>query len=190
MNGDSSGRCDQIDTVSLHALNALPREQVLALEAHFSECAECRNEMEALRRTVDSFAFWPTDVLRPPPSLWDRLARQVGVEAGPGEPPPDPQPEPQWQDVAPGISCKLLATDTEASRVSMLVRLAPETDYPPHQHGGVEELHLLQGELWIDERKLYPGDFNRAEPGTVDQRVWSETGCTCLLVTSTRDLLR
>ena len=66
----------------------------------------------------------------------------------------------------------------------MLVRLAPGTEYPPHRHGGVEELHLLHGELMIGDRKLYPGDYNRAEAGTVDLRVWSETGCTCILVTS------
>jgi hypothetical protein len=32
-------------------------------------------------------------------------------------------------------------------------------------------------------------DYNRAEPGTADRRVWSETGCTCLLITSPSDLL-
>lgn len=36
----------------------------------------------------------------------------------------------------------------------------------------------------IDDRKLYPGDYNRAEGGSVDRRVWSETGCTCVLLTS------
>ena len=97
--------------------------------------------------------------------------------------------EPAWEAVAPGISVKLYATDTEKQMVSMLVRLAPGTDYPPHTHAGVEELHLLEGELWIDERKLYAGDYNRAEPGTGDKRVWSETGCTCVLVTSTEDIL-
>ena len=55
---------------------------------------------------------------------------------------------------------------------------------------GVEELYLLDGELWIDDKKLYPGDYNRAEAGSADQRVWSETGCTCVLLTSTRDVLR
>lgn len=48
---------------------------------------------------------------------------------------------------------------------------------------------LLDGELWIDDRKLFPGDYNRAEPGTADQRVWSETGCTCVLITSPRDAI-
>jgi anti-sigma factor ChrR (cupin superfamily) len=71
----------------------------------------------------------------------------------------------------------------------MLVRLAPGGEYPPHTHAGLEELHLLEGELWIDDRKLYPGNYNRAEPGTGDKRVWSETGCMCVLITSTRDIL-
>jgi len=69
----------------------------------------------------------------------------------------------------------------------MLVRLEPGTDYPPHCHAGVEELHLLHGELMIDDKKLYPGDYIRADAGSIDHRVWSETGCTCVLLTSTKD---
>jgi len=41
----------------------------------------------------------------------------------------------------------------------------------PHRHADVEELHLLQGELMIGDRKVYPGDYNRAEAGTIDHRV-------------------
>ena len=72
----------------------------------------------------------------------------------------------------------------------MLVRLAPGASYPAHTHAGIEELHLLDGELWIDGRKLFPGDYNYGAPGAGDERVWSETGCTCVLVTSTKDTLR
>jgi len=88
------------------------------------------------------------------------------------------------------LAVKLLATDAERHRVSMLVRLAPGASYPAHTHADVEELHLLDGELWIDERKLVPGDYNYGAPGASDEHVWSETGCTCLLVTSTKDILR
>jgi hypothetical protein len=49
---------------------------------------------------------------------------------------------------------------------------------------------MLDGVLIVDDKRLYPGDFLRSEPGTEDRRVWSETGCTCVLLTSTRDLLR
>jgi anti-sigma factor ChrR (cupin superfamily) len=125
-------------------------------------------------------------------SLGERLAWRIAAETG-GElvmPTPQRWEEPKWEEAAPGISCKLLATDTERNRVSMLVRLASGVDYPPHVHAGVEELHLLNGELMIDNRKLYPGDYNRGEAGAVDSHVWSETGCTCVLITSTRDELR
>jgi anti-sigma factor ChrR (cupin superfamily) len=162
------------------------------MEAQISGCAECRQELETLRPVINAFVAWPTDVLRPSASLWERLARRIAAETSqaPLVPAPQRRPEPEWEEVAPGIACKLLATDTEKDRVSMLVRLAPGADYPPHDHAGTEELHLLHGELVVDDKKLYPGDYLRSEVGTGDQRVWSETGCTCVLLTSTRDALR
>jgi anti-sigma factor ChrR (cupin superfamily) len=187
-----TNRCERAELVCAYALQALPSNEVRAVEAHLASCAQCRRELETLRPVVDSFVSWPADVLRPAASLQARLARRIAAETG-GEPvlPAARQwSEPEWEDVAPGISCKLLATDEERHVVSMLVRLAPGGEYPPHTHAGIEELHLLDGELWIDDRKLYPGDYNRAEPGTGDKRVWSETGCTCVLITSTKDVLR
>ena len=135
---------------------------------------------------------WPTDMLSPTASLQARLALRIADEGSQPLVLPSGQQwaEPEWEQVASGIECKLLATDTQRHHVSMLVRLAPGASYPGHTHAGVEELHLLEGELWIDQRKLVPGDYNYAAPGTGDDRVWSETGCTCVLITSTRDVLR
>ncbi|MGH8175506.1 MAG: cupin domain-containing protein, partial [Steroidobacter sp.] len=174
-------RCEHAERVAEYALRVLRADEATIVEAHISTCSDCRQDMEALRPIIDSFVAWPTDVLRPSASLWGRLARRIAEETGRETVTPATQQwsEPEWEEVASGISCKLLATDTEKARVSMLVRLAPGVDYPPHSHAGVEELHLLHGELWIDDRKLHPGDYNRAEPGTADNRVWSETGCTC-----------
>lgn len=181
--------CDQADNVTAWLLRTPPASEAPVLEQHLSQCAVCRGELEKLRLVFDSVITWGDDVLRPSPSLRDRLGDIVGNGDAPALPPPGDWLEPEWENVAPGISCKMLATDSERHRVSMLVRLEPGGEYPPHKHAGVEELHLLHGELWINERKLYPGDFNRAEPDTADTRVWSETGCTCVLITSTRDML-
>jgi anti-sigma factor ChrR (cupin superfamily) len=177
------------DLVSLYALGALPAAELIDMEAHLSTCAECRQEMEALRPVLDSFVSWPTDVLRPSASLQQRLAQRIAAETGaePIVPARERWTEPEWREVAPGISCKVLATDGDTNRVSMLVRLAPRTAYPSHRHAGIEELHLLDGELWIEDRLLHPGDYNFGEPGVVDHRVYSETGCTCVLITSFRD---
>jgi anti-sigma factor ChrR (cupin superfamily) len=176
----------------MHALQALPSSEIPVLEAHLSVCPDCRQEMETLRPIIDAFVSWPTDMLRPPASLWERLARRIATETGqePVLPPPQAGAESDWEEAAPGLTYRVLAADTEKDRVSLLVRLAPGAAYPPHRHAGVEELYLLHGELMIDDKKLYPGDYNRTEPGTADQRVWSETGCACVLLTSTRDVLR
>jgi anti-sigma factor ChrR (cupin superfamily) len=183
--------CNQSAQVCAYVMQALPEKEALAVQAHLASCSHCRQELETLRLVTESFVSWPTDVLRPPASLQERLARRIAAETGnaPVPPPARQWREPAWDEVAPGIFCKLMATDTEKHRVSMLVRLLPGVDYPPHTHAGLEELFLLDGELWINDRKLYPGDYNRAEPGTGDKRVWSETGCTCVLITSTQDVL-
>jgi len=151
--------------------------------------ANCPSPLNA--SSVSAASERPTDVLRPSQSLWARLAQRIEAKSrgGPVSSTTLQWQEPEWEEVAPGISCQLFATDAEQHRVTMLVRLAPGIQYPPHRHAGVEELHLLYGELHIDERKLHAGGYNRAEPGTADRRVWSETGCTCVLMTSTQDLV-
>ena len=180
-----------MDLVSLYAVQALPPEEIPLVEAQIAACEDCRRELETLRPVVRSFTGWPTDVLRPPESLWNRLAQRIATETGtePFVPVSQPAHNPEWEKVAPGIQVIILSADADNGNVSMLVRLDPGADYPGHTHAGVEELHLLHGELKVDQRTLYPGDFIHTEAGTVDYRVWSETGCTCFLRTSTKDAL-
>jgi anti-sigma factor RsiW len=187
----SENRCAQSETTCAYALQVLAPSGVSAAEAHIDSCPDCQRELASLRPMVDRFACWPADVLRPSASLKARLARRIADEMGrePLSPPAPRRPDPEWEQVSPGIECKLLATDADRHLVSMLVRLAPGASYPAHTHAGVEELHLLEGELWIDRRKLIPGDYNYGAPEASDERVWSETGCTCILLTSTEDIL-
>ena len=159
--------CEQSELTCAYAAQALAESEVAAAEAHIASWSDCQRELQSLHAVVNHFVAWPTDVLRPTTPLQDRLALRIAEETGkqPVPPPPRQWSEPEWEQVAPGAS------------------------YPAHTHAGIEELHLLDGELWIDEHKLVPGDYNYGAPGAGDDRVWSRTGCTCLLVTSTRDAL-
>ena len=182
---------DHSDLMFLYVLQALPTDEVRAAETQLAACAACRQEKETLRPVMDAFAWWPTDLLRPSAELWERLTQRIATET-PGSttlPVPAEPAEPGWVDVAPGIACKLLSTDTQTHRVTMLVRLAPGAAYPPHRHEGVEELHLLDGELIVNDKTLRPGDYLRSEAGSVDRLVWSQSGCTCVLMTSFRDVI-
>lgn len=195
-------RCERRDLVASYALAALERGETELMKAHLPTCPECQQEYRALSSVTDALSAWRYQTMPPLAASWNRLAERIAgqpqkkvvgsVSPSPSHSPsPAPSwPEPRWKEVASGISCKLLSTDSDADRVSMLVRLAPNTSYPAHRHAGVEELYLLEGELWIEDRKLEPGDYARAEPGTADHRVWSATGCMCLLITSPSDQLR
>lgn len=190
---DGNAGCSQAELVTALALGALSADETPAIRAHLSVCLACQEEFASMQEAVDLLPSWPLDSIQPNPALWERLSSRIGSKSGGQDPSERSFPasdEPDWEEVAPGIHCKILSVDAPRDYVSMLVRLAPGTDYPPHTHAGVEELHLLEGELWIDDRKLFAGDYNRAEPGTTDRRVWSETGCTCVLTTSIQDQLR
>jgi anti-sigma factor ChrR (cupin superfamily) len=182
---------EHLDLVFQFVLQALPASEIAAVEAQLSSCQECRQEIETLRPIVRSFVGWSTDVLRPAESLWGRLAQRIASETAtrPFVPVLETPGKPEWEEAAPGIHVKILARDADTDSVSMLVRLDPGTEYPGHTHAGIEELHLLRGILKVDARTLYPGDFIHSEAGSVDHRVWSETGCTCFLMTSTKDAL-
>ena len=192
MSSSQGDRCEQSEITCAYAARALDENEVVAAEAHIASCRDCQRELESLRTVVDRFGFWPTDLLRPTASLQMRLALRVAEETGkdPVLPSGRSWSEPRWEQVAPGIECKLFAVDTERHRVSMLVRLEPGARYPAHTHAGVEHIHLLSNELWIDDRKLFPGKYNYGALGASDESVWSETGCTCVLITSTKDRLR
>jgi len=183
---------EHTNRVAMYALSALPAAEVSTVETHLADCAQCREQLEGLRPVIDSFVAWPRAVLRPTTPLWERLERRLDDAPDPAEPAltDDDWQEPAWEEAAPGLWYQLLSKDAGTQRVTMLVRLEPGIEYPPHVHAGTEELHLLDGELWINDDKLYPGDYSRAEADTADRRVWSETGCTCVLITSHRDILK
>ena len=66
----------------------------------------------------------------------------------------------------------------------------PEEGYTKRDLAEYYDLVFPRLRPWIEDRLLKPGDYNYGEPGASDQRVYSETGCTCVLITSPSDVLR
>src|SRR4029077_10385156 len=107
--------CEQSEVTCAYAAQALAASEGAAGEAHIASCPDCQRELESLRPVVNRFVSWPTDLLRPTTSLQARLALRTAAETGkePAPPPARNSSEPEWEQVAPGIECKLLATDRE-----------------------------------------------------------------------------
>lgn len=188
----ASNGCANSEMTCAYVAHALDASERAAARSHIADCQECRREVAVLDPIVARLFSWPVDILRPRTSLQEELALRIAADTGksPVMPPSKSERGVEWTKVAPGIECQVLSHDQDKRRVTMLVRLAPQGVYPAHRHADVEELHVLDGELRIDDKTLAAGDFNYGAPGVVDQHVWSATGCTCLLITSLNDTLR
>jgi len=63
-----------------------------------------------------------------------------------------------------------------------IVRCEPGARFPVHTHGGPEFLFILEGELVQGGRRLGAGWASVAAAGSVDDDVYSESGCVFVLV--------
>ncbi len=88
----------------------------------------------------------------------------------------------EWATVAPGIDIKRLWERGGAT--SCMVRLAPGTTFPGHQHPIDEECVLLEGSLRIGALLLRPGDFHVGVSGIAHEPVSTDDGCLCFLRTA------
>ncbi len=68
--------------------------------------------------------------------------------------------------------------------VMSMIEVKPGTEFPAHDHHGVEMAYILEGDLEADGLMLYAGDFFRADAGTHHGKHISPSGCRALIVTS------
>lgn len=88
-----------------------------------------------------------------------------------------------WEPLAPGVERKLLWQTADA--VSCLVRLAPGSTFPSHNHPIDEESVVLEGSLRIgSDLLLLPGDFHLGRKGVEHETVSTQDGCLCFLRTA------
>jgi len=65
-----------------------------------------------------------------------------------------------------------------------IIEIEPKTEFPEHEHHGVEMAYILEGDLEADGETLYAGDFFRADAGTHHGTHYSPSGCRALIVTA------
>lgn len=86
-----------------------------------------------------------------------------------------------------GIDVKVLSVDAQRRCVTMLVRMAAGTSYPPHRHAAREECYVISGEVEVGGRTLHAGDYQVAEKDCVHGVQSTRTGCELLIVSSQDD---
>jgi quercetin dioxygenase-like cupin family protein len=87
----------------------------------------------------------------------------------------------EWIDLWPGLQARVLRVDEQAGRQTVLLRMQPGGEIPPHRHTQEEEFIVLEGECCIGADRLTAGDFHTAEAGSWHERTTTQTGVLALV---------
>lgn len=176
------------ELVALDALGLLSEEEQARL--HRELALESPEEAAAIYEAA-SVAF-AAEPVQPPPALRDKVLARVGaLDAAPPRGLGFVMRDEGWQPhpFITGIRLKQLALDEARGVATLLMEVAPGTLYPAHHHRGAEECFVVSGELIAGGRRLRAGDFHHADAESDHRPLYSDVGCTVLLVVDAQDYL-
>jgi quercetin dioxygenase-like cupin family protein len=87
----------------------------------------------------------------------------------------------QWIALLPGVEKKILNEDAEGRVQSFLLRMAPGSTLPAHEHDADEEAIMLDGDVMIGDIALTAGDYHFAPKGSKHGVVTTQAGCLVFL---------
>lgn len=182
------------ERAALYALGQLPDEDALRFESHLAgQCEVCTAELRAFEEVCAELALTTPEAV-PSPQVREKLLSQLGQIKQSGIVEPFPQQastantltvyatEGEWQELSEGVFVKELYTDEKKGVVTSLFKMLPGTRAQAHKHLGVEECLVLEGDFHVNDLILGPGDYHRAEEGTVHQHLYSEKGNLLLII--------
>ncbi len=178
---------------ALYALGALVAEDSLAFERHIAqECEVCDAELRAFEEVCAQLALTAPEA-EPSTHVRDSLLHKLRQMKQPTfEPAPHQLSAPktltvyagegEWQELSEGVFVKELHADEKKGLVTSLFKMLPGAHAQTHRHLGVEECLVLEGDFHVNDLILGPGDYHRAEGGSIHQNLYSETGNLLLII--------
>lgn len=179
---------DITDVVALYALGALSQHEARAFEEHLAEgCDVCEAELPSFEQTASAIGFSVSEV-KPSAEVRDRLMMRLNNLEKPTRLDHSSEfisilaAEGEWQELQAGIMMKQLYVDHASGLATSLVKMPPGTALPAHAHAGVEQLFIIEGDCNVRGQRLGPGDYHRAEAGSIHETTYTVEGTTFLLV--------
>jgi len=175
------------ELAALFALGALPADEAKKFGQRLeAECPFCRAEVRGCGQAMAALAMNVPQVA-PPAEARQRLLKAIGAkpEAATTREAPG--------TMGPGIIVRKDDTGFEATPVpgveyrslmgrdTVLLRMAPKSYYPAHQHHAGEQCLVLEGSVSSDGVTAYAGDFTYMPKGSSHDPLYSETGCLLLI---------
>lgn len=180
---------DPRDLAALYAAGALEPSEVAAFEArvaagdgaYVEALAEVRPALDAMLRGFE--------VAPPSAELSDAVMARVRAHAAGTDHDASVlvsrREHIQWRATGlPGVKSHTLLADKKNNRRTVLLKMEPGSYIPDHDHAGIEEVMVLEGDLSIGSIKLGPRDYFCAQAGARHGEPRTEHGCIALVFSS------
>ena len=178
------------EQAALLALGALSAEEAIQFRQRLaSGCPVCQAAFDESSRAVAMLPFAAPEV-QPPASLRTRLLERIA----PAVATPSKEPSPgNGAVVSAGIIVRASDTAWRAAPVpgvqirpllgehTMLVRMAPKTTLPQHDHSLGEQCLVLEGSIESEGVRVHAGDFTYMPAGSSHAPLYTEEGCLLLI---------
>jgi hypothetical protein len=167
---------------ALYALGALSPDEAEKFRQRLGAgCSLCNALLEDCERVVTLLPLTAPEV-EPPPGIRARLMASISADA------PSPAApgllvradDTTWTDApTPGVQYRQLHGNK-----TILVRMAPDTWLPAHDHKLAEQCLVLEGSIRSDGVTAYAGDYTYMPAGSTHSALYSETGALFLIAYS------
>jgi ChrR Cupin-like domain len=186
------------DLAPLYVLDLLDENERAWVEQQIMETPELAEELAQYQEAAMALAYRAEPVALSK-DLKGRLFNTLGlappedVSSSPETAPDHPLLSVRFQDIewrvhpVPGVEISIFYTDPIARRISGVLKAEPGMEYPPHRHGGVEEIYMISGDLRIGTEIYGAGDYIRSNPGSV-HAPRSQDGCMFFFNASMSDV--
>jgi anti-sigma factor ChrR (cupin superfamily) len=87
----------------------------------------------------------------------------------------------------PGVEVKRLFVDPVTGMITTLLKAAAGSIYPAHQHGGLEQVYVVDGDMIFDDHTLDTGDYEVSEGHTHHSAIRTTEGCLAVIIHSPDD---
>ncbi len=177
------------DLAAAYSLGALEQAEASAFEEHLTQgCQICGAELEGFSATVSALGLSAAEQEPRRETRSALLSMLNGDHKHPEAMASQPQflsirgGEGDWQEIADGVLIKPLFVDKASGLATSLVKMLPGTALPRHRHRGVEQFFVIEGDCCVHGETLGPGDYHRAETGSVHESTYTVNGTMLLLV--------
>lgn len=169
------------DDAAMFVLGAMSGEDTAKFEQRLAAgCALCQAEVYACEQTAAALAT-SAGTVSPPIDLRRRLLDQIAQS----------QPAKSVMEIVPADDSGFVPTPMAGVQIrylkgknTFLVRMAPKSSLPAHEHTYNEQCLILEGSVSGDGKTAHAGDFVFMPAGSVHDPLYSEEGCLFLITYS------